>query len=471
MKLQVAVDKLFTHKLFSNKYFLYAVIAASVLTNYMHIVASHYEIVGFFILIGIIMMNFSKNVAVVLTVSLLLTQIIMAGRAVREGVENMGGSETSLLEQIKSKKDKIVSMNSELSQKTAQVQTNSAKITAAMQSAQSAEDDVEKVKSKIKNASGAEKARLQNVLNNKTITLDQSKSAYRLLKKQNDEDRRRINILPNLISALQVEVDTLTKKREERKAARNAANATSATPSTNHPTSSSTGNHHLEKFMSATDLAEFKRLKAKNTELAAMFVNAPGEKKKNVGLTVFQIMKKAEEHMKLVQQGPPPTNPDQANMIFKAIQNVTQYMNNYKQIQAIKARAKATKDAAKSSSGVASAPTTSQSISTNVSPAATAAAAARVATAGATIASIKRKNRGHNFLKNNFALLNEEDSDMEDNNEFDFMGPSDMSGLTQGTTNLMTKQKDLFSFMNSMTPLIENAKKMLGGLDLTKLRA
>lgn len=85
MKLQAAVDKLFSHKLFLNKYFLYAVVAASVLTNYMRIVDCHYEVVGFFILVGIIMMNFSKNVAVVLTVCLLLTQIIMAGKAVQEG--------------------------------------------------------------------------------------------------------------------------------------------------------------------------------------------------------------------------------------------------------------------------------------------------------------------------------------------------------------------------------------------------
>ena len=75
-------------------------------------------------------------------------------------------------------------------------------------------------------------------------------------------------------------------------------------------------------------------------------------------------------------------------------------------------------------------------------------------------------------VKNRFALLSDNDDDMDyENNGIDFLEPSNLTSVTQGTTNLMTKQKDLFSFMNSMTPLIENAKKMLSGLDLSKLQA
>ena len=56
-------------------------------------------------------------------------------------------------------------------------------------------------------------------------------------------------------------------------------------------------------------------------------------------------------------------------------------------------------------------------------------------------------------------------------NEFDFLDPAKISGLTQGTTKLMTTQKDLFTFMNSITPFIENAKNMLKDVDVNKLTA
>jgi chromosome segregation ATPase len=81
-----------------------------------------------------------------------------------------------------------------------------------------------------------------------------------------------------------------------------------------------------------------------------------------------------------------------------------------------------------------------------------------------------------------FSLMQEDDSDdsdeeMETNLQtkrpdgFDFLDPAKISGLTQGTTKLMTTQKDLFTFMNSITPFIENAKKMLKDVDVNQLTA
>jgi len=82
-----------------------------------------------------------------------------------------------------------------------------------------------------------------------------------------------------------------------------------------------------------------------------------------------------------------------------------------------------------------------------------------------------------------FSLMQEDDSDQSDDEEmepklqskrpdgFDYLDPSKISGLTQGATKLMSSQKDLFTFMNSITPFIENAKKMLQDVDVNQLTA
>lgn len=73
--------------LFTNKYFLYTILFLSATSNLSYLLANNLNAVGFFIIVGIIMVNFSKNMAVVLTVCLLATNFLVATKS-REGMEN-----------------------------------------------------------------------------------------------------------------------------------------------------------------------------------------------------------------------------------------------------------------------------------------------------------------------------------------------------------------------------------------------
>jgi hypothetical protein len=73
--------------LFTNKYFLYAIVFLSATSNLGYLLANNINAVGFFIIVGIIMVNFSKNMAVVLTVCLIATNFLVATKS-REGMEN-----------------------------------------------------------------------------------------------------------------------------------------------------------------------------------------------------------------------------------------------------------------------------------------------------------------------------------------------------------------------------------------------
>lgn len=73
--------------LFTNKYFLYTIVFLSATSNLGYLLANNINAVGFFIIIGIIMVNFSKNMAVVLTVCLVATNFLVATKT-REGMDN-----------------------------------------------------------------------------------------------------------------------------------------------------------------------------------------------------------------------------------------------------------------------------------------------------------------------------------------------------------------------------------------------
>lgn len=73
--------------LFTNKYFLYAIVFLSATSNLGYLLANNINAVGFFIIVGIIMVNFSKNMAVVLTVCLVATNFLVATKT-REGMAN-----------------------------------------------------------------------------------------------------------------------------------------------------------------------------------------------------------------------------------------------------------------------------------------------------------------------------------------------------------------------------------------------
>ena len=82
-------------KLLTNKYFLYFIVFLAV-TNVMGYLVTHkINAVVFFTLICILMFNFSKNMAVVLIVAIIATNLLMVNKSMREGFkEGVDGDET-----------------------------------------------------------------------------------------------------------------------------------------------------------------------------------------------------------------------------------------------------------------------------------------------------------------------------------------------------------------------------------------
>jgi hypothetical protein len=368
MKLQVAVDKLFSHKLFSNKYFLYAVVAASVLSNYMRIVDRHYEVVGFFILVGIIMMNFSKNIAVVLTVCLLLTQIIMAGKAVREGLENADANDDD-------KDEKWRSMPPpEQREEMKRVRAIKEKLEA----------DIPKIDEKIKNITEkiAGSNRLLTKLKDEKQTARKANIDTREDLKNENKPNKKIK-LQNKQQQTQAEYDKI------------AAQVTDMNKRIDKL------NEELKQLIAEKERkqARIERIKKKIENIRAALVTARADRQ----ATASTRANAKQQQSDVVKDA---TN----KTLLRQQRQERQQLRQERQTQQKRSRF---------------------------------------------------DGRNQIAGKQPFALLNENGSDMEDQNGFDFMGPSDLSGLTQGTTNLMTKQKDLFSLMNSFGPLVDNAKKIL----------
>ena len=74
-------------KLLTNKYVLYFLVALSVANLIGYLVLNKLNALVFFVLTGILMMNFSKNMTIVLLVCLLVTNTLMRSRVI-EGMEN-----------------------------------------------------------------------------------------------------------------------------------------------------------------------------------------------------------------------------------------------------------------------------------------------------------------------------------------------------------------------------------------------
>lgn len=79
-------------EIFTNKYFLYFVLFLSMATNLGYLMTNNLDAFAFFVAIGLIMVNFSKNMSVVLLVCLLATTFLMAhkSREGREGFKKKG---------------------------------------------------------------------------------------------------------------------------------------------------------------------------------------------------------------------------------------------------------------------------------------------------------------------------------------------------------------------------------------------
>jgi hypothetical protein len=81
------------NKLFTNKYYLYVVLALSLLNIIMYSYTARFGALAMFFLVGMFMTNFSKNMAVVLTMTLLFSSIFLMGSKVHEGMTSGAAEE------------------------------------------------------------------------------------------------------------------------------------------------------------------------------------------------------------------------------------------------------------------------------------------------------------------------------------------------------------------------------------------
>jgi hypothetical protein len=92
-------------KLLTNKYFLYFIVFLSVTNVLGYLVNNKIHAVIFFALVSFLMANFSKNMVVILLVALISTNLLMANKTMREGMEQMEKGEDSMDDQEMDEKD------------------------------------------------------------------------------------------------------------------------------------------------------------------------------------------------------------------------------------------------------------------------------------------------------------------------------------------------------------------------------
>ena len=78
-------------KLLTNKYFLYFIVFLAVSNVLGYLVTNKLNAVIFFALICLLMANFSKNMVVILIIAIVATNLLMANKSMREGLENPNG--------------------------------------------------------------------------------------------------------------------------------------------------------------------------------------------------------------------------------------------------------------------------------------------------------------------------------------------------------------------------------------------
>ena len=87
MKMPKTLDNLF-----NNIYFLYFVAFLAVFNVFAYIIMNNFNAIILFILVGYITYLFSKNMAIVLLVALLMTNLFMGSNNTRMGREGLAGN-------------------------------------------------------------------------------------------------------------------------------------------------------------------------------------------------------------------------------------------------------------------------------------------------------------------------------------------------------------------------------------------
>jgi len=93
-------------KLLTNKYFLYFIVFLAASNVLGYIVMNKVNAVIFFALVAFLVSNFSKNMSVILLVAIVATNLLMANKTMREGLEN--GTSGTGTEDDEDKKDDTI---------------------------------------------------------------------------------------------------------------------------------------------------------------------------------------------------------------------------------------------------------------------------------------------------------------------------------------------------------------------------
>jgi len=94
--------------LITNKYVLYLVAGIAFFNVFGYLALGNINAVIFFILAGYIMTFFSKNMIIILAVPLILTNLLMAGMKIKEGLENADADADKSEDKDKKKTDNII---------------------------------------------------------------------------------------------------------------------------------------------------------------------------------------------------------------------------------------------------------------------------------------------------------------------------------------------------------------------------
>jgi chromosome segregation ATPase len=363
MKPIYALDKLFTHKLFLNKYFLYAVSAISAFVNLQHVMYHEFEYVALFIFIVLVAKGFSKNWSIVLMVGIGLSQMFNLSVKTYEGFTQSGNTLQNKINRIKqriaNKREKLNKHKQRIASMDAKIQQNEVSIDKYRTERDKLEQSVMNVKDPVAKAHAINSTDQQKQKTELTNKIKEFKKENEQLRTNKALENTQVN---NTNTQLR-ELNTELKKKENEFAVQNAR----------------------------------EKAKADAKRKAGAKANADVKQKAHAKARADAKAKQQAELNKLLGKKVKTVGPGPA-----------------------KATAK-------------------------------------------------------------FSLMQEDDSDQSDDEEmepklqskrpddFDYLDPSKISGLTQGATNLLSSQKELFTFMNSITPFIENAKKMLKDVDINKL--
>jgi len=83
------------NKVLTNKYVLYTIVVISFLNILGYLALNNLNAIIYFSLIGLLTYQFTKNMSIVLGISLVLTNLLMTNRLLREGLDNMNMESTN----------------------------------------------------------------------------------------------------------------------------------------------------------------------------------------------------------------------------------------------------------------------------------------------------------------------------------------------------------------------------------------